>query len=229
MVVLRGLGEMARYLDGAELTDVGLFAFPGPHDNEIIGRNDLLARLCSGKSVLHVGCADHVEIIARRRADGTYLHDVLLGCSREVVGVDTNSEALNVMRSLGIKDVYTPDKLPARSWDVVLVPDVIEHVGNVAQFLADLGEIHADQFVFTTPNVFALSNRKRFSVEANNSDHRYWFSPYTLARTLHGGGFRVTETLFTGDATRWHPLRYWLKRRYPLCRSGLVAIATKPR
>jgi hypothetical protein len=88
-------------------------------------------------------------------------------------------------------------------------------VGGVAGAVAQLAVqlvVQADQLagqarelVTTTPNVFRIQNlintlRAR---EYINSDHRYWFSPYTLAKVLSQAGYDDVEIDLVWDA----PLR----------------------
>lgn len=227
MTILSTGSEMEPFLAGNVLSDSEHFSFPDAAHGDVIPRNELLVRLCKGKRVLHLGCADHPGLIERRRAQGDYLHDLLAASCSRLVGADTNDEGLNLMRTMGIADVYAVDEVPDEPWDIVLVPDVIEHVGNVEAFLQSLDQYDANRFIFTTPNAFALSRRKWLRCEAINTDHRYWFSPYTLAKSLYGGGFVVDAFWFTGGATWRHPLRSLLKHRYPLCREGLAVVAKK--
>lgn len=88
------------------------------------------------------------------------------------------------MQSIGIQDLFTPANLPVGAqFDLVLVPDVVEHISNVRVFLEELRRFSAP-IVLTTPNAFRYSNRLAFRTELINSDHKCWFSPYTLMRTL---------------------------------------------
>jgi hypothetical protein len=192
----------------------------------LLYRDALISDLCKGKVVMHLGCADHLELIQGKRANGTYLHDQLTAVSARVVGVDTNADALEEMRRAGIDDLYQPEDLPADiEFDLVVAPDVIEHVGNVEDFLRYAGSFGCPVLV-TTPNALRMSNRTRFRSELVNTDHRYWFSPYTLARSLVAAGFRVDEFYYTGGFARRKPLRSLGRLLYPLSREGIGILAT---
>lgn len=198
-----------------------------------IARNDLISDLANGKRVLHVGCADHGPLIAAKRARGSYLHDLIARSASTLTGVDVNESALAEMRRLGITELYTPETLPAdRTFDLVVAPDVIEHVRDVHQFLRMLTSYGAPVLI-TTPNALRLRNRRLWNAEVVNTDHRYWFSPYTLAKSLVDAGMAPKEFWYTDNTaitigTLARPWELVLKRRYPLCRDG-IAVLAEPR
>lgn len=215
------------YLIGSEFSNGAMFAVGSAG---IVARNDLIAELARDKNVLHVGCADHAPLIQAKRDSGSYLHDLIAGSADSVTGLDVNDAALAEMRGLGIEELYTPATLPAdRVFDLVIAADVIEHVADVGQFLRGLAAYDAPILV-TTPNAMRLRNRRLWRAELVNTDHRYWFSPYTLARSLVDADLTPTAFWYTDVArvTRGALLRPWeivLKRRYPLCRDGLAVLA----
>lgn len=217
--------ESLRYLDGSKFSNALQYTVPS---NLVIERDQLLERIAREKQVLHVGCADHLELIALKRREGRYLHDRLVESASRVIGSDVNREALDAMKSHGFTDLYVPEDVPRDARiDIVLAPDVIEHVDDVGRFLEGLSTYGCD-VVITTPNAFRLQNRTQWRRECINSDHRYWFSPYTLARALMSSGYQIQEFWMT-DTLYWHqPIRNGIKRRYPLARDGLAVRATPP-
>lgn len=197
--------------------------FPVPWD-PMVARNDLLVAMSAGKRVLHVGCADHLPLISEKRASNSYLHDLLVESAAQVTGLDTNAEALEAMRHLGISDLFFPGELPTgRTYDLVLAPDVIEHVNDVGQFLKGLKSFDAPVLV-TTPNALRIQNRVEWRHEFINSDHRYWFSPYTLSKSMVEAGYRIESIWYTDSTPRWRPLRRLLAQRFPACRDGLAVL-----
>jgi 2-polyprenyl-3-methyl-5-hydroxy-6-metoxy-1,4-benzoquinol methylase len=218
------------YLNGAAFSNGGSFT---AGSGGVVARNDLIAELSRGMRVLHVGCADHAPLIAAKRADGVYLHDRIAHEAASVTGLDVDERALDDMRRLGITDLYTPSTLPAdRTFDLVVAADVIEHVSDVGRFLRALA-VHDAPVLVTTPNALRLRNRRLWTTELVNTDHRYWFSPYTLAKSLVEAGLMPTTFWYTDVArlTRGDLLRPWealLKRRFPLCRDGL-AVMSEPK
>jgi hypothetical protein len=213
----------SEYLDGKNLSNGAEFVID---KSALWSRNDLLQELALDKKVLHYGCADHVALILSKRAAGTYLHDLLHAKAETLVGVDLNVEALNEMKKLDIDNLYHPDDLPHVKFDIVMIPDVIEHVSDVGTFLSNLRKIDAKHFVFTTPNAYRIRNRLSFRTELINTDHKYWFSPYTLSKCLNDSGFLIKEIFYTDSLSKKQPIRNIIKINYPLSRDGLLAIAS---
>ena len=55
-----------------------------------------------------------------------------------------------------------------------------------------------NQIIITAPNVFNVSTQNDISYcrENINTDHNYWFSPYTLNRIVYKSGFSNIEFTF---------------------------------
>lgn len=194
---------------------------------KLVSRNTLLVDLCKEKTVLHLGCADHIDLIEKKRKRGNYLHDLIQSSAKKIVGCDVNENALLKMRELGISDLYTPDNLPIQTYDTVIIPDVIEHIGDVKQFLLSIKKYDASEFVFTTPNAYRLINRKYWQHELINTDHHYWFSPYTLSKILIDANFDIKNIYYTDSFSLFTPIGNLLKFIFPLTRDGLLIVATK--
>jgi 2-polyprenyl-3-methyl-5-hydroxy-6-metoxy-1,4-benzoquinol methylase len=212
------------YLRGEKISN-GEF-FPVIGRGGVRSRNDWLKELTASKKIIHLGCGDHIDLIELKRKNGSYLHDILVeNCSR-VVGIDPNREALERMALLGIEDLYHPDEFKLlEEFDYMLVTDVIEHINNIGEFLSSIKSYNVTKWVFTTPNGYRLHNRTQFSSEHINTDHRYWFSPYTLVKTLYENGFYIEKVNMT-DTINWrNPVTSFLKWRYPLCRDGIAVVA----
>lgn len=212
------------YLSGQILSSAHKFNVP---KSELHERNTLLTKLAAAKNVLHLGCADHIELINKKREQGSYLHDLLVKSARFVVGADVNKPALAQMRKLGIENLYQVDDVPKElHFDLVLVPDVIEHIGNVNQFLIGLKKYDCS-IVITTPNAYRLANRMQFKGELVNTDHKYWFSPYTLSKSIYDAGFEIQGFYYTDSLSLRQPIRSMLKMIYPITRDGLCVIIKK--
>lgn len=218
------LNDWSDYLTGSKFSNAHSFALP--IRDPMQSRDALITSLSEGRKVLHVGCSDHVPLIGAKRSAGTYLHDRLVEVSEEVVGFDTNVRALEEMRALGMSDLYSnPQDIRGMKFNLVLIPDVIEHVPNVGEFLESFKSFEADMLI-TTPNAYRLANRLQLHAEVINTDHRYWFSPYTLAKTAVEAGFEVADAWYTDTSPRSLKGRVYtaLVRRHPLLRSGLAML-----
>lgn len=215
--------ESEGYLKGSSISSGAYFQINWSPPRE---RNSLLVALAKGKRVLHMGCADHISLLEKKREQGRYLHGLLAQSAEFLAGTDINREALMEMEKAGISgDLYHVSDLPSTmEFDILLVPDVIEHVGDVEIFLRSLNEISAEKIVITTPNAFRLRNRWLFKSEFVNTDHKYWFSPYTLSKSLYDAGYIIEDYYYTDKLKWWQPLRSFLKWCFPLCRDGLTVV-----
>lgn len=203
-----------------------------------VERNAFLVSKFKGKKVLHIGFVDHLELIAQKRAEGIWLHDQLVAECRRTVGIDINTEGVDQIRQcnpdfelLACNLVTDPvnEIIAGDSWDYMLLADVIEHIDNPVEFLQTLKEKYAkyvDRIVVTTPNSFRLANIKSSlkSQEIINSDHRYWFTPFTLAKISTIAGIREIDikTVEHGRLRKRNiPKRAFLKA-FPLLKDTLV-------
>ena len=178
------------YLSGRRFSNRRRFALDG--GGRAVQRQDHLVEIARGRRVLHVGCCDHLELIREKLAAGAYLHRRLCDVAVRCTGIDTHAAGLAELRALGFEDVHLPEDTPEVDYDVCLLADVIEHVGDVVTFLRSMRRHRFAELVVATPNGFRLRNFLSRG-ETVNTDHRYWFTPYTLCKVLVDAGFRPTR------------------------------------
>lgn len=236
-----------KYL-GGELFNAGLcFPIVNRLDQKEVATNrfDLINQLCRGKSVLHIGCADHIALIPKKISAGTWMHGFLTQISARCLGVDISQPAIDYLqKSLGLANVICADlttEVPAplieRSpWDKVFLGEVVEHINDPIGFLQSLKRgIHkyAEELIITVPNATRWENFEnlRKGIECINSDHRFWFTPYTLAKTVSEAGFNPKAFYFvTAYKTRRtiRPRTYFSYRRlirFPALRDTIILTA----
>lgn len=166
-------------------------------------RFERLVELAQGRRVLHVGCCDHLELIRQKVAQDRYLHQHLCRSAAHCVGVDTNAAGVALLHELGFPEVHLPEQVPESTFDLCLLADVIEHVGDVVSFLRSMRRHRFAELVVVTPNLFRWRNFLSAG-ELVNTDHRYWFSPYTLCKVLVDAGYTPTRVeLLHGDHVSW--------------------------
>lgn len=189
-------------------------------------RGERLVELVRSRRVLHVGCCDHLDLIREKVASGIYLHQQLTAAAAHCVGLDTNAPGIALLRELGFAQSYGPGDVPEQAFDVCLLADVIEHVGDVVTFLREMRQYRFDEIVVVTPNLFRLRNFLS-SGEVVNTDHRYWFSPYTLCKVLIDAGYTPTAVeLLHSDHLSWKgALQARVLDRFPKYRDTLLVRA----
>ncbi|WP_231741521.1 methyltransferase domain-containing protein [Paucibacter sp. KCTC 42545] len=155
---------------------------------ELRGRSrlDVFQPMCAGKRVLHVGCVDWPITNLKQS-----LHLQLDGIC-ELDGFDINIEAFEQMQPHLKGRLFSSwDDVPKDHYDLVLVPEVMEHVPDVQGFLQHLQSLGAAQYVITVPDAFSCfrqhfdySSGAQTFVEVVHPDHNCWYTPYTLANVL---------------------------------------------
>jgi 2-polyprenyl-3-methyl-5-hydroxy-6-metoxy-1,4-benzoquinol methylase len=139
-----------------------------------------------GKRVLHVGCVDH-PIFQPQSNLHIYLDrhaGELHGCDSAVDGIPELARHVKGPIFAGLDEVLARGE----RYDVVLAPEVIEHVPNAHDFLSALFRVSSPVFIITAPNFkpnFAQSAYKDETFEELvHPDHKCYFSPYTLLKSV---------------------------------------------
>lgn len=171
-----------------ELAHAPYFVQKVPVSEELRGRSrlDVFQPMCAGKRVLHVGCVDWPITNLKQS-----LHLQLEGLC-ELDGFDINTEAFAQMQPHLKGRLFSNwDDVPKDHYDLVLVPEVMEHVPDVQGFLQHLQSLGAAQYVITVPDAFSCfrqhfdySSGAQTFVEVVHPDHNCWYTPYTLANVL---------------------------------------------
>jgi mannosyltransferase OCH1-like enzyme len=164
-----------------------------------VGRLDVLRMLCEGKRVLHVGCADWPITDPR-----TSLHLALEPVCAVLDGVDPHTEALEQLKPFTKSRLFPSIDEVTDSYDLVLVPEVMEHVPDVAGFLAQLEGVDAPTFLLSVPDAFQCRGRhfdyvenSQTFVEVVHPDHNAWYTPYTFANTIRKySSFNIEQMWF---------------------------------
>ena len=175
-------------------------------ERRLVMRMDYIEAMVTGKQIIHLGCADHVSSIQKKLARNKWFHKRLADCAERCLGVDINPEGLEVMKRLGYEDVVLADlardPLPAEirshRWDFMIMGEIVEHQDNPVSFLGAVREKCSgvvDRIVVSVPHAFRHSNFMAAlgNFEDINSDHRYWFTPYTLGKIGNQAGLEIEQ------------------------------------
>ncbi len=192
-------------MDNQSPKDTINFSNPLPRQVELVkNRKAFTTQFCSGKKVLHIGCAD-AGIMELRISQNNYLHYQISQVATKLIGVDIDTERIKWLKSAGY-DVEVVDVQTDRSQlvekckevDVIVIPEIIEHLSNVGLFLDNLYASNFDKdILISTPNSFSHRHVQFLSqgIEMVHPDHNCYFSPTTLTTLLKKHGFEVTRYL----------------------------------
>jgi glycosyltransferase involved in cell wall biosynthesis len=151
-------------------------------------RSHFFSQLLAGKTVLHVGYADWPITDVTQN-----LHVQLDAICAELDGVDPHDEAARLIAPHVRGKLFRDLADVHGRYDYVLVPEVIEHVGDLETFFASLDTIEFSTIIITAPDAYSCMARHFDLVrEANNDtfvevvhpDHNCWFTPYTLRNVV---------------------------------------------
>lgn len=212
-------------------------------------RIDLLKSLLNDKVVLHFGCCDHVNLIEEKIKNITHLHVIISNIAKKCIGIDNNIEALNKLKSLNIDNCMyynllesSDPALENEAYDYVLLGEILEHVAEPILFLKRIHEkfANAKGIIITVPNAFSSRNfyNIKRGIEEINTDHKFWFTPFTISKVVTEAGF-ILDSIYFVDRSRitafdkvvkWY---YLLQNRNPFTSrkwnivkaTGLVVIA----
>lgn len=162
-----------------------------------------LERLCAATApgeIAHLGCADS-PYTGELLDSGLLLH-IRLADVAPVTGFDVDAPALDLLRSrmpearFVLADITKEVPEHERSrYDLVLAGEVLEHVPDAQSFLRGCALLLAPtgRLCVTVPNACCpkIGARALAGRESVHPDHRVYYGPRTLERTLSGAGFRL--------------------------------------
>jgi SAM-dependent methyltransferase len=200
----------------------------------------LLAQ-CAGKRVLDVGCAG-AGCFAQRSQCGTALHPCLVRVARNVLGVDVDAAALDMLRRAGCDQVIEADLTDAataviaeiekrmNACDVVLCGEVLEHVCNPGDLLAGVRQVarHFNaEVIVTVPNAFCFRAVLwvMAGVESVHPDHKCYYSWQTIQSLMQRSGFEIVRVLFYADEVRGKARRVAMGLAKQLLHTAVVRLA----
>lgn len=171
----------------------------------VLDRAAWLERLCAqpdADQVAHLGCADS-PYTEELLASGRLLHGRLVRVAR-VTGFDVDEAALALVRDafpgerFVLADVTAgvPESERGR-YDLVLAGEVLEHVPDADAFLRGCAPLlkPSGRLCVTVPNACCpkIGMRSLVGRESVHPDHRVYYGPRTLQRTLRGAGYEPLE------------------------------------
>lgn len=202
----------------------------------LVDRVAFLKKLCKGKKVLHLGCADYPFTQDSIDA-GRLLHFELDKITEELYGFDFDEKGLKILEENGATNLYQADleNLDAvdldKKFDVIVAGEMIEHLSNPGLFLKGIQRYMSEdtKLLITTINaymgmrfwIYGLRGRGG-SFEPVHQDHVAYYSYSTLNLIVERENLKVDEFMFynLGDEHRVH-----LPWHYKFCNDVCVKIA----
>ena len=180
------------------------------HDGErlrmplVADRAAWLEQLCASTTgpVAHLGCADS-PYTADLMAAGILLHERLVRVAR-VTGFDVDPAGLALLRERMPEQRFVQadvtEEIPEAElgrYALVIAGEVLEHVPDADAFLRGCRRLMAagGRLCVTVPNACSpkIGLRSLAGRESVHPDHRVYYGPRTLERTLDGAGFELEQ------------------------------------
>ena len=160
-------------------------------------RFEIIRKICANKKCLDIGCVGDLEHHLVRKDKWLFMH--LQEVCEDVLGIDINSENVDRVNKLGIKNIIHGDAETYNfhgKFDVIVAGELIEHLVNPGMFLNNIKKNLNNNglLILTTPNIFSINNilRSLLSLKVNmHSDHAAGFNFDLLRALVERCGFRV--------------------------------------
>jgi 2-polyprenyl-3-methyl-5-hydroxy-6-metoxy-1,4-benzoquinol methylase len=159
---------------------------------------------CSGKRVLHLGCASSPSTKARYDRK-ELLHVLVSARAKELWGIDLDSDAVSYLQEKGIPNLLIGDVekldtvglLRGEKFEVILAGELIEHLLNPGLFLKQCARFltGGGVLLLSTVNAFTIKRAPRvlFRNEATAADHTFYSTYSTLHQLLSRSGYSILE------------------------------------
>ena len=173
-------------------------------------KHQLITELVKDKKVVHYGCVDDdKELIKQKLNKGYYLHKIVTEASEDTIGIDLNKKTFPHLKKLGIDNVYYGDvedpgtfdidRLKIKKANVLLIPDLIEHLNNPGNMLEGIKNYFSEDIIvyIFTPNPFAWYNfvATLATKEIYTDYHTMYFTTESMSVLLARYGFKIKRVL----------------------------------
>ena len=190
---------------------------------ELVQRVELIKQMCTGKKVLHLGCANY-PYTQNSIDNEMLLHYDLEKCASSLYGFDFDQPGLDILAANGTQNLYRADleKLDdvvlTETFDVIVAGEMIEHLNNPGLFLTGIQRfMNADtRLVLTTINAYCgmrwfwygLRGR-RGKQEPVHPDHVAYYSYSTLSVLVKRHGLDIDSFMFYDIGKEHRPHNPW--------------------
>jgi SAM-dependent methyltransferase len=191
--------------------------------------------------VAHIGCTDS-PYTCHSLDNGRLLHSRLVEVA-DVTGFDIDEESITILRQRFPRDRFVctdiTEDVSAEDmgqYDLVVAGEVLEHVPDQSSFLVGCMKLMAPagRLCVSVPNACSpkIGIRTLLGRESVHPDHRVYYGPRTLHRSLRGVGLQCDQLLsYFAEPGRWGgPVNQLLRLDHRIFGSpvgdGLVAVAS---
>jgi 2-polyprenyl-3-methyl-5-hydroxy-6-metoxy-1,4-benzoquinol methylase len=185
-------------------------------------RDRFLTEKSKNKHIVHIGCTDWPDQVSQMQK-GNFLHSKLVKVTKNVVGVDIDVQGIAnlevsypqekfITGDIGT-DTDVQDKIIQLAPDIIVIPDVIEHVENAREFLSGLKYCldsingrRASQTIaiITTPNAYALKTflPSLVGLDFTHPDHCLLHNEVTIRHALNDSDLKVHSIAYSRRSIR---------------------------
>ena len=154
--------------------------------------NEVFAREIEGSSVIDLGCGDGILLEQLKKKGMT------------CVGLDLSEKAVSIAKERGldcrVQDLTEPVPLPDKSFENVIILDVLEHLYRPVDLLREGARLSSKYVYISTPNFVSLPARLqvlRGKVPENNTPrdgHIYWMTQAVVDRLARESGLELDRS-----------------------------------
>jgi 2-polyprenyl-3-methyl-5-hydroxy-6-metoxy-1,4-benzoquinol methylase len=201
--------QILKFLKG-DAFQTSLFVDIGKSKHCIISREAAITEIIRNQNVIHIGCSDHIPVIQQKISNNTWLHKLITDNAKNCIGIDIDRDSIDFIRKeTSFQNVFHGNILTdnfeginEKKWDYVVFGEIVEHLDNPVNFLKVFKERYGDKvskFIITVPSIYNLRQYKNMMnyLEIINSDHRFWFTPYTIAKVLVSAGYNPEKITYS--------------------------------
>ena len=201
--------QVLKYLKG-EAFQSSLNVEISKEKHQMITRESAITEIIRNTDVIHIGCSDHIQIINDKIKNNIWLHKLISENSKRCIGIDIDRESIEfIKKELGYQNVFYGNiltdefkNITESKWDYAVFGEIVEHLDDPVHFLkvfkTKYGE-NVSRFIITVPTVYnkrQLTNMLNYR-EVINSDHRFWFTPYTISKVLVSAGYNPDKIIYS--------------------------------
>ncbi|REJ78515.1 MAG: methyltransferase domain-containing protein [Acidobacteria bacterium] len=192
---------------------------------KLVQRIEKIEELCTGRSVLHLGCTNW-PYTKESLDNDSLLHLSLDRLASELYGFDFDENGLEILRGKGVQNLYRANLEHLnevdldRRFEVIVAGEMIEHLTNPGLFLRGIKRFmdRDTRLVITTVNAYCGMRFVQYALrgkggtaEPVHPDHVSYFSYRTLRLLVEKEDLEVREFFFydLGKEHRPHNPRIW--------------------